>query len=514
MSAALELRHVAPVVEQIAKRLVVGDFRSPAGMGVALGGVRHLQIGVDRPETVRIDLDLDVGELPMPAGLAFVPRMLQTQPESIGALSTMLKDVDTALSVAREADAPLPVTAARRTALAKGQAPFASVLSCADSRVPPEVIFHQGLGDLFVVRAAGQVTDKSVIASLEYAAEHLHSPLIVVMGHESCGAVKAAMETPATTSLGVNLDYLLKAIRPSVAAVAGEAEGARFRAAILKNVEESLNDLVDGSPILKKMLEEREIGLVGACDAANAATIFPLCTGVQGNGDGILQLTGRVRDGRQGTVDGSEVRQDNRHVANRHLAAHHVHSADDEHERRAENRDGAHDHAKQRLLPGDRDAGVHRRLARARVAVGLVRLAREALDESHRRERLVELPRVAFDDEHVAVALRVRATFDGRVRRDGIRPGVALIAILEAHRHWRLLAVHHHVGDAARCTLPYRAEVWVQPFVEADAGDDGIGVRVHGVGRDVAVPRIVVGKRTAALERDIRSEGNWLSSEG
>lgn len=161
-------------------------------------------------------------------------------------------------------EAPLPVTAARRTELAKGQAPFASVLSCADSRVPPEVVFHQGLGDLFVVRAAGQVTDKSVIASLEYAAEHLHSPLIVVMGHESCGAVKAAMETPATTSLGVNLDYLLKAIRPSVAAVATEAEATRFRSAILKNVEESMNDLVDGSPILKKMLEEREIGLVGA----------------------------------------------------------------------------------------------------------------------------------------------------------------------------------------------------------------------------------------------------------
>lgn len=161
-------------------------------------------------------------------------------------------------------DAALPITAERRTELAKGQTPFASVLSCADSRVPPEVVFHTGLGDLFVVRAAGQVTDRSVLASLEYAAEHLHSPLIVVMGHESCGAVKAAVETPATKSLGTNLDYLLQAIRPSVTATAAEPESGRLRAAILKNVEKSLNDMVEGSPILKKMLEEGEIGVVGA----------------------------------------------------------------------------------------------------------------------------------------------------------------------------------------------------------------------------------------------------------
>jgi carbonic anhydrase len=103
-----------------------------------------------------------------------------------------------------------------------------------------------------------------VLASLEYAAEHLHSPLIVVMGHESCGAVKTAMETPVTKSLGANLDYLLKAIRPSVVASASEPETGRLRVAILKNVEESINDVIDGSPLLKKMLEEGEIGVVGA----------------------------------------------------------------------------------------------------------------------------------------------------------------------------------------------------------------------------------------------------------
>jgi len=157
----------------------------------------------------------------------------------------------------------LPITAELRTALAKGQAPFASILSCADSRVPPEIIFRASLGELFVVRAAGQVTDKSVLVSLEYGAEHLHIPLVVVMGHESCGAVKAAMETPASKSLGVNLDYLLKAIRPAVEASAA-AEGDQMKAAILENVEESINDVIDGSSILRHLFESRQIAIVGA----------------------------------------------------------------------------------------------------------------------------------------------------------------------------------------------------------------------------------------------------------
>ena len=160
---------------------------------------------------------------------------------------------------------PLPIDAAKRTALAGGQHPYASILSCADSRVPPEVVFHTGLGDLFVVRAAGEVTDRSVLASLEYASEHLHVPLVVVMGHESCGAVKSTLETPESQSLGPNLDYLLKQIRPAVARTTSQsADAVRLRAAILENVEEQINDLLVGSPILKHMAEGGEIALVGA----------------------------------------------------------------------------------------------------------------------------------------------------------------------------------------------------------------------------------------------------------
>lgn len=158
----------------------------------------------------------------------------------------------------------LPITTVQRNALVKGQSPFASVLSCADSRVPPEIVFHAGLGELFVVRAAGHVPDHAVLASLEYAAEHLHSPLIVVMGHEACGAVKAAIETPATTSLGVNLDFLVKAIRPSVTATASAPADGRLRAAILENVAETINALLDESPVLKHAATSGAVGLVGA----------------------------------------------------------------------------------------------------------------------------------------------------------------------------------------------------------------------------------------------------------
>src|SRR6185295_3625011 len=94
----------------------------------------------------------------------------------------------------KNASTTVSLSPTTRQALTKGQTPFATVLSCADSRVPPEYIFNTGLGDLFVIRAAGEVVDRSVMASLEYGAEHLHIPLLVVMGHESCGAVKAVVD--------------------------------------------------------------------------------------------------------------------------------------------------------------------------------------------------------------------------------------------------------------------------------------------------------------------------------
>jgi carbonic anhydrase len=140
--------------------------------------------------------------------------------------------------------------------------------------VPPEVIFHPGLGDLFVVRSAGHVSDRSVLASIEYGVEHLHTPLLVVMGHESCGAVKAAIETPASTSLGPNLDYLLKAIRPAVARSANQPAEIRLRSAILANVEETINQLLDTSPMLKRMAESQQLVLAGAYYELASGRVF------------------------------------------------------------------------------------------------------------------------------------------------------------------------------------------------------------------------------------------------
>jgi carbonic anhydrase len=166
------------------------------------------------------------------------------------------------------------IEASRRSALAGGQAPYATILSCADSRVPPEIVFHAGLGDLFVVRAAGNVTDRAILASVEYAAEHLHTPLIVVMGHESCGAVKAASETPASKSLGPNLDYMLKAIRPSVAATRTRPEADRLRAAILENVEETLNSMVKESAILRDAGRAGHVTYVGAYYELSSGKVY------------------------------------------------------------------------------------------------------------------------------------------------------------------------------------------------------------------------------------------------
>jgi len=160
----------------------------------------------------------------------------------------------------KNASAPVALGSPAREVLTKGQHPFAMVLSCADSRVPPEYIFNVGLGDLFVVRAAGEVVDKSVMASLEYGAEHLHIPLLVVMGHESCGAVQAAVDAAAVE--GPNLQYLVRAIRAGTDRAPSERQD--LREAILANVEQVINDMMAGSQMLRRSVGEGGLQVVGA----------------------------------------------------------------------------------------------------------------------------------------------------------------------------------------------------------------------------------------------------------
>ena len=145
-----------------------------------------------------------------------------------------------------------------RQALAKGQHPKAIVLSCSDSRVPPEILFDQNLGDLFVVRAAGNVADAIGLGSMEYAFEHLGSTILVVLGHTKCGAVTAACsEEKMPTS---NLQALVDKISPAVARVKGSAKGDAFvEAAIRENVHESAVDVLAHSEVLRHGKEEGKL---------------------------------------------------------------------------------------------------------------------------------------------------------------------------------------------------------------------------------------------------------------
>lgn len=152
-----------------------------------------------------------------------------------------------------------------RLELSTTQRPFAVVLSCSDSRVPPEVVFDQGLGDVFVVRNAGHVLDAGPIASIEYALEHLGARLIVVMGHESCGAVKAALSTPVGKSAGsVDLDRLVAKIRPHLASLKPMSADKLLRGPVKANTSGVARELVKKSAIVREKLQHQEVSLVTA----------------------------------------------------------------------------------------------------------------------------------------------------------------------------------------------------------------------------------------------------------
>jgi carbonic anhydrase len=151
-------------------------------------------------------------------------------------------------------------SAYRRAEVASGQHPFAVVIGCSDSRVPPEVIFDCGLGDLFVIRAAGHVLGDTDYASAQYAAEHLGVNLIVVLGHSSCGAVKAALDgMQAPGHLGV----LLARLQPALAAASGQP-GDPLANAVLENVRMAVARLKAEGPILPAMIAAGKLAVVGA----------------------------------------------------------------------------------------------------------------------------------------------------------------------------------------------------------------------------------------------------------
>ena len=149
----------------------------------------------------------------------------------------------------------------QRVELIKNQHPFAIVVGCADSRVPPEIVFDQGLGDLFVLRVAGNVIDDHSLGSIEYAVDHLAVRLIVVLGHQSCGAVKAAKDTiAAKTEAPAHIQSLVTAIQPAVeATVHGDLETT-----VKANVKDVVQALRSSTPVLKPNVDSGELRVLGA----------------------------------------------------------------------------------------------------------------------------------------------------------------------------------------------------------------------------------------------------------
>jgi carbonic anhydrase len=159
---------------------------------------------------------------------------------------------------------------ARRASLVDGQAPFAIVLGCSDSRVPAELIFDQGFGDLFVIRVAGNVVAPSQIGSVEFAAARFGTPLVVVVGHSQCGAVTATIEEllGGATTQSRNLRSIVDRVRPSVETLVtahrGDDPQSLIRDAVRANVRASANHLRHGSEILEDLIGKGLLSVVGA----------------------------------------------------------------------------------------------------------------------------------------------------------------------------------------------------------------------------------------------------------
>lgn len=151
---------------------------------------------------------------------------------------------------------------AERAKLTKGQSPKVGVLACADSRVAPELLFDKTLGELFVVRAAGNSADALALGSLEYAVEHLGTTMIVVMGHQSCGAVKAACSGDKMPS--ANLDAVVQPIQASCSVATGKGKEKDIEPVTRAHVHVSAGDLLARSAILKKRVEQGKLAIVEA----------------------------------------------------------------------------------------------------------------------------------------------------------------------------------------------------------------------------------------------------------
>jgi carbonic anhydrase len=165
---------------------------------------------------------------------------------------------------------PESIDHARRAALSAGQEPFAIILGCSDSRVPAELVFDQGFGDLFVIRVAGNIVAPSQVGSVEFAASRFGTRLVVVLGHSGCGAITATLEeiTGGATSQSRNLRSIVDRVRPSVETLLASglnlSEDVLIREAVRANVRASVNHLRHGSELLERLRLDDGLIVVGA----------------------------------------------------------------------------------------------------------------------------------------------------------------------------------------------------------------------------------------------------------
>ncbi len=160
----------------------------------------------------------------------------------------------------------------RRSEVAKGQKPFAIIVCCSDSRVSPEIVFDQGLGDLFVVRAAGEVVDDAGLGSIEYAVEHFGTQLVVVEGHSQCGAVSAALSGGEVHG---HVRVVVDAIKPVIEKVKAQP-GDTLENAVLANVRQIAKRLEDAPPVLADRVKAGKLKIVGACYDLESGRVKPV----------------------------------------------------------------------------------------------------------------------------------------------------------------------------------------------------------------------------------------------
>lgn len=205
-----------------------------------------------------------------------LPQKIKPQSPAAEALAKLVEGNRRFLSGVRSIDS---LVSARRLAnLAReGQRPFAIVLTCSDSRVPTEILFDQGFGDLFIVRVAGNVVAPSLLASMEFAALSFQTPLILVMGHTECGAIKASFQ-PVEDIQSPNLRDLVERIRPAVqsaracASLGSDAgDGKLIELATWANVRRSQALIQRESPVIAQLVQDGKVEIVGA--------VFDLHTG-------------------------------------------------------------------------------------------------------------------------------------------------------------------------------------------------------------------------------------------